>query len=101
MEDMKLTKAEKKNSNDVCCGSADYPWGLSITLEEAALKKLMCDILPDAGEQCRIKATGKVTNVSSSASESEKNKNRSVSIQITNLEVVFDSGEFDKGFSEK
>lgn len=101
MEDMKLTKKEKKESGDVCCGSSaqEYPWGLSITLEEAALKKLGIENLPEAGEQCRIKAVGKVTNVSSSTHD--KDKRRSISVQITELDVVFDSGEFDKGFSQK
>lgn len=101
MEDMKLTKKEKKESGDLCCShsSQEYPWGLSITLEETALKKLGIKNLPEAGEQCRIKAIGIVTSVSSSASDKEAR--RSISIQITELDAGFDSGEFDKGFSEK
>lgn len=97
MQDMKLSKAEKKRegygSPSVGASSGpDYPWGLSINLDTAALKKLGIDELPDAGEECMITAVGKVTNVSSSANE--KKGERSVSIQVTKLCVSL--GDHDK-----
>ena len=89
MTDMKFTKAEKKSRYDVPVMSGNgeqYPWGLSITLDAQALKKLGISELPDAGDECEIMATGKVTRVSQSASDDETT--RSVEIQITHLSLV-------------
>ena len=90
MADMKMSKGQKKRMFGppaVSGGSApDYPWGLTITLDSAALKKLGVDELPDAGEECMIHATGKVISVSESASE--KGGERRVEVQITKLALV-------------
>lgn len=89
MTNMKLSKADKKRPGygapDISSGP-DYPWGLSINLDTAALKKLGIKDLPEAGEECMIHAVGKVTRVSQSASD--KNEDRSMEIQIMKLEVV-------------
>lgn len=106
MTDMKMSKAEKKKDMEVCCGSnsgPDYPWGLSINLDEAALNKLGITELPDAGAECDVMAVGKVTSVSSSASDGDTR--RRVEIQITNLRVTFvdtdDAKErFAKGYKK-
>ena len=90
MIDMKFTKADKKKLNSpmaVVDSHQEYPWGLNLNLDNAALKKLGIDDLPDAGDLCSIQAIGKVVRVSQSASE-KNNGERSVEIQITNLALV-------------
>lgn len=93
--DMKMSKSQKKRMFGVAYpsgdSSPDYPWGLTITLDSAALKKLGVDELPDAGEECMIQATGKVTSVSESASE--KGGERRVEIQITKLALVCEDSD--------
>jgi hypothetical protein len=84
MHNMKFTKADK-NMPMPAVYDSEYPWGLTVTLDAAALKKLGVDELPDAGEECEIHAHGKVTCVSQSA---DNENNRSVEIQITHLMLV-------------
>jgi len=103
MVSMKRTKAEQKDDNDISMGSSPYPWGLQISLDEAALKKLGFKELPDAGELCQITAVGKVTSVSSTAQE--KNPVRRMEIQITDLNVACededeDAERFTKGYKK-
>jgi hypothetical protein len=88
---MKLSKSQKKRmfgaSPVGSSSSPDYPWGLSLTLDSAALKKLGVEELPEAGEECMIHATGKVTTVSETANE--KGGERRVDVQITKLALVY------------
>jgi len=89
MSDMRMSKSQKKRMftpSVVGDSGPDYPWGLSITLDAAALKKLDIDELPDVGEECMIHATGKVTRVSESATD--KKTDRSVEVQITKLALM-------------
>ena len=102
MADMKMSKSQKKRMfgpSTVASGNSgpDYPWGLSITLDTAALKKLGIEELPDAGEECMMHATGKVTSVSESAND--KGGERRVEIQITKLALAcedMDEAMWDK-----
>lgn len=59
-----------------------YPWGLSITLDQDALKKLGLKELPDVDSEFQIEARATVTNVSSSQ-EVDGDERRSVGLQIT------------------
>ena len=100
MTDMKMSKAEKKGmgyASPVESSGPDYPWGLTINLDTAALKKLGMKDLPEAGDECMIHAVGKVTRVSRSADG--KKVSRSVEIQITNLALVCQEDEREKGFA--
>lgn len=88
MTDMKFTKADKKERMaGMEVGGNDYPWGLTITLDAQALKKMGIEELPDAGDECQMQAIGKVTRVSQSANANDEN-DRSVEIQITNLALL-------------
>ena len=102
LTNMKMSKRDKKRMFGVptVAGSSgpDYPWGLSISLDNAALKKLNVDELPEAGEECMIHAVGKVTRVSESANE--KSTDRSIEIQITKLALVDHDDEEKKAFEE-
>jgi len=101
MSNMKLSKRDKKRmfGAPIAVGSSgpDYPWGLSLTLDTAALKKLGVDELPAAGEECMIHATGKVTRVSESANE--KKTDRGVEVQITKLALISEEDGMAKGFA--
>lgn len=100
MADMKLSRADKKKmfGAPIAAGfsGSDYPWGLTITLDAAALKKLGVDELPEVGEECMIHATGKVVRVSESANE--QRSDRSIEIQITKLALMCEDDEKAKGF---
>lgn len=87
MANMKMGKADKKASSpmEVNSSGPDYPWGLQITLDDAALTKLGIKELPDAESEAHIMAVGKVTRVSST-SEGGKTR-RSMEIQIMKLNV--------------
>lgn len=101
MSDMKMSKSDKKKENYGAIGlgssGTDYPWGLSINLNTAALDKLGIKDLPDAGCECMITAIGRVTNVSSSANE--KKGERSVSIQVVKLAVALEDAD-DKAWDK-
>jgi len=87
MTDMKMSKAEKKMypRSVGSTSGPDFPWGLEVRLDSAALKKLGIESLPAAGEDCMIHAMGQVTRVEESATE--KNQERSMTIQITKLSL--------------
>ena len=88
LADMKLSKKKKAETETAQPSSSvpDYPYGLSLTLNEDSLKKLGMDELPKVGETCMIHAAGEITRVSQSSSNDGKEK--SVEIQITKLHVM-------------
>lgn len=97
MTDMKMSKAEKKGmgyASPVESSGPDYPWGLTINLDTAALKKLGMKDLPEAGDECMIHAVGKVTRVSQIAND--KKEDRSLEIQVTKMSVMHDEDEEDQ-----
>lgn len=96
---MKLPKSRQKEmARPIASGGQQYPWGLEITLEDDALKKLGMDHLPAVGVECKITGMGKVTSIRESASE--KSETRSVGIQITKLALVHEDNEeaFERGY---
>ena len=100
MANMKMSASDKKKMfgpTPTSAAGPDYPWGLSITLDAAALKKLGVADLPDAGDECMLHATGKVTRVSQSANG--KTQERSVEIQITNLALMHEDDGKQEGFA--
>lgn len=84
---VKNTKADKKRDRGEAAISShdDFPYGLSITLEDSTLKKLGITKLPQVGDDMKIAAVGSVTSVNEH--QSTRRKNRSVSIQIERLDV--------------
>lgn len=91
MKSMKFTKAEKKRGHgnmEVAMSTPEYPWGLSLNLDDAALKKLGIDELPEAGDTCEIMAHAKVTRVSQSTEDGKNGGHRNVEIQITHLSLI-------------
>lgn len=83
---MERTAKEKKAAEERMKpmeAGPDFPWGLSVNLGDAELKKVGIKELPEIGDQYTIVAIAKVTRVSANASEDSAN--RSVEFQITDL----------------
>lgn len=93
LTDMKLSEAEAKEDTQPTSPAKmpEYPWGLCITLDERALKKLKIKGLPPVGARCGIDAIGKITGASVTDTE-DGGQNRNVTIQIQTLELE-DAGE--------
>src|SRR3972149_1905604 len=99
LTDMKLPKTKQKETVSPVVSKQEYPWGLQINLDDAALTKLGIKELPEVGIECMLHGTGKVTRVSQSASERDKGS-RNVEIQLTKLALEHDDKkEKQKGFA--
>jgi len=84
---MKLSKADREKSlgglgPSMSEDGPTYPYGLNVSLEEAAIAKLGID-LPKVGTAMTLIATVDVTSVSSN--EHAGGQRRTVSLQITDL----------------
>jgi hypothetical protein len=94
LADMKMTKSEKKDSGPMSVGKyegPDYPYGLTLRLDNASLEKLGIETLPKVGATMQINAMGVVTSVSSH--ESKNRDERTVEIQIQKLAVEDDDDD--------
>lgn len=94
MVDVKYTKAEQKEEyGEMADGSnmPDYPYGLTINLDDCCLSKLGITDLPEVGDEYHIVAVGKVTRISTSADEDEE-ENR-MTIQIMFMQMVHEDEE--------
>jgi len=99
LTDMKLPKTKQKETVSPVVSKQEYPWGLTINLEDAALTKLGIKELPEVGVECTLRGTGKVTRVSQSASERDKGS-RNVEIQLTKIALEHgESSENEKAFA--
>ena len=88
MVDMKISKAEVKKKNSPMAYPGDnesYPYGLSIRLDNDAMKKLGIN-LPDVGETVDISAKAMVTEASANET-TNGGKRLSCTLQITKLQV--------------
>jgi hypothetical protein len=90
LRDMKLSKAQKKETMPmaVSADSPEYPYGLRITLDSAALDKLGMSKMPKVGAKMSLEAVGVITSVSQH--ESKDHDSRSVEIQLQELGVEND-----------
>lgn len=98
MQDMKLSKAEKKESSPVSCSEykgPDYPYGLCLRLDNATLEKLGIDSLPKVGATMQIMAMGVVTSVSSHESENQDSRNVEIQIHELGVEDEDESDDLD------
>jgi len=86
--DIAYTAKERKEENaEMAVSSAkapEYPYGLSITLNEETLAKLGIEELPRVGDEMHVEAVAKVTSVSMRSDKSDEDE-RCVSLQITEL----------------
>lgn len=89
MADMKLTDEERKEEGDTMVSRSheapEYPYGLTVHLDELSMKKLGTD-LKEVGSECVFSATSKVTSVSQSEDE-DSGSRQSMTLQITDMEI--------------
>lgn len=92
--DVKFTKAEAKAEAAEYTGAEgpEYPWGLSIRLEDETLTKLGVTTLPDVGDEFRLVCIARVDSVSQSQMASGRN-DRCVSLQITQMGIDAETDE--------
>lgn len=84
---LKRTKKDKKHNSDHAISSErnDFPFGLSISLDDETLDKLGITKLPKVGSDMIVAGVGVVESISE---RSDKNrKSRNVTIQLTKLAV--------------
>lgn len=86
--DLKLSKADKKASEPTAIVGGkyegpDYPYGLTLRLDNASLDKLGIDELPKVGAAMKVMAMAVVTSVSSH--ESRNREDRTVELQVQQL----------------
>ena len=84
---MKLDKEDKKTMEAECCISEqDYPYGLSINLEEQSIQKLGINALPEIGQKFLLKSIVEVTSISDN--KNKDSRNRCIRLQITDMELA-------------
>ncbi len=84
LRDMKLSRADKAEDAEVASERPDYPYGLSLQLDQDSLEKLGIE-LPDVGDTFFVVAIATVQSVSEH--ESENHKSQDVSLQIQQLSL--------------
>jgi hypothetical protein len=96
MIDMKLTPEQSPGATMLAAdenNGPQYPYGLTITLDNAALKKLAMGQLPQVGEQMTLKALVEVVGVNKSGGQIEND--RTVTLQITAMQFGDDEASMD------
>lgn len=86
---MKMSESEQKAyaSPTLMGGEPLYPWGLQITLDDEALKKLGIKDLPKLDEVLEIRCKAQVTGLHS-RKEGNEGDDSCVNLQITEMEIV-------------
>lgn len=90
LADLRLTKADAKEEKAEIAASpymaGSVPWGLCIRLEKRELDKLGVKSMPNAGDQWRVTAVGRITQVTQSTS-TDSDDSRTVALSIEMMEV--------------
>ena len=84
LRDMKLTRSEKSEETAIESSPPDYPYGLSLNLDQDAIDKLGID-LPDAGDTFFVVAVAKVRSVSEYKNDDRTTQD--ISLQIEQLSL--------------
>lgn len=85
MVDMRRSADEKSDLSAIPCSPSDYPWGLSISLDNESLKKLDVDFdSVEIGETYHLFVLAKVTSKSRNDSEGNGQCDR-IELQITHV----------------
>lgn len=96
MTSMKMSKKEAKAENSGEMDQPEYPYGLSLHLDDEALSKLGMKTLPTIDTTMSLNAKVKVTEVTEHSQSGEKKMRRSVSLQITDMELYPEGKEKSK-----
>ena len=88
MKSMKISAEEKKKYAEPTIASEQqqYPYGLSISLDQDVLDKLGMSKLPDVGDKMMLHAKVEICSVSQSESQGG-GKNSHVQMQITDMAI--------------
>ena len=91
LKSMKLDKSEKETyaKEGIVSDRPEYPWGLSIRLDNDALKKVGIVALPAVGEKMQLMARVEVVSVSQRDSK-DGEKHKDVQLQITDMALAAD-----------
>lgn len=89
---MSPEEAREQYGSSIASDAPEYPYGLSITLDEEAIAKLGFPALPQVDQTMMITARVKVQRVSS-VDTSGGEKEQSLCLQITDMEVGADRQE--------
>lgn len=107
MMDMKMPKKSKKEMMGAVTSepsdSPQYPYGLQLSLDTDALKKLSGLDNVEVGEEVEIMAMATVTSIRKEKMQDGKENNR-VELQITKMNAMCESdyeGAWDKANGEK
>lgn len=92
MIDMKLPSKSKTLLSDVEPSQPEYPYGLSINLDNETLDKLGIGDLPEVGGEFTMKAIVRVKSVTDAQHEGE-GRSRHVSMQIEQMDLGVSGGE--------
>lgn len=96
--DLKFTKAEAKAANDYSTpkdGGPEYPWGLTIRLEDEELTKLGIKSLPDVGGEYHLSVVAQVQSATETRMANGKT-DRCVCLQITMLGIDLEESAADE-----
>lgn len=91
---MSQEEAQEQYGSNAMMDAPDYPYGLTITLDEEALAKLGMPALPQVGQKMMIQARVEVRSVSQYDSKGGE-KEQSVCLQITDMEMSADRAASD------
>ncbi|MCB7130173.1 MAG: hypothetical protein J3T61_11615 [Candidatus Brocadiales bacterium] len=83
---MKRTKKDKRDDRAESVDENNFPYGLTISLDDESLTKLGIKELPPVGEAKIIVAVGRVSSVSENSNE--RRTHRNMSIQIEKIEIA-------------
>lgn len=83
---MKLTKAEAKGE-EITEDRQEFPFGLTIRLDNDALDKLGMKELPEVGSDLELMAKVEVTEVMQHTRSGEKKPVKGLSLQITDMNL--------------
>lgn len=88
---MSQEEAQEQYGSSPMMDAPEYPYGLTITLDEEALAKLGMPALPQVGQKMMITARVEVKSVSQYDSQGGE-KEQTVCLQITDMEMSADRG---------
>lgn len=102
LKSMKITKADrdarKKEHMCVPYDGDDYPYGLRISLDEQALKKLGLSKLPKTG--ATVTLTAECCVVSTSVNDRKGKSDRRVELQIERMDLETPKGSVEDAIDE-
>lgn len=91
---MKMSPEEAKEE----CGmpepadAPEYPWGLTLSLNDESMTQLGMTTLPAVGSKVRITAMATVTSTSADTTQGGETEKRT-GLQITDMELASDAGK--------